>query len=172
VIDISLRFDPDIMEFDLVLDGNAPRRDLQGDNGLLTAVIVSLFTDCRAHDDDPLPDERVGQASDMRGWWGDYFEQEKTPDPVGSRLWLLWREKEMETVVARAQQYAREALAWLARERLTERIEVTASHAGPRYLGINVRALPPPGVDDVTREWNFVFDYANARPVKISAPGV
>ena len=87
--DLSLAFNSERGVFDLVLSpGESP--DLQGDDGLLTALLISLFTDRRAHDDDPLPDERVGVPSDMRGWWGDYFETER-PDPIGSRLWLLWQ---------------------------------------------------------------------------------
>ena len=69
MIDIALTFDPATFEFDLALAGAGDARDLQGDDGLLTAVIISLFTDARAHDDDPLPDERVGVTSDKRGWW-------------------------------------------------------------------------------------------------------
>ena len=161
--DLSLAFDAERGIFDLVL--SSP--DLQGDDGLLTAVIISLFTDRRAHDDDPLPDERVGVPSDMRGWWGDYFETEKRPDPIGSRLWLLWREKEMAVVVARAQEYASEALAWLTRDGRAARIEVNAVHAGPRMLAINIRALPLPGTEDAGREWNFMYDYVNAAPVRM-----
>lgn len=77
--------------------------DLQGDDGLMTAVIISLFTDARAHDDDPLPDERVGVSSDRRGWWGDCLpdaQGEQTLESIGSRLWLLWREKDLDSVVA------------------------------------------------------------------------
>ena len=159
--DLSLAFDAERGIFDLVLASP----DLQGDDGLLTAVIISLFTDRRANNDDPLPDERVGVPSDMRGWWGDYFETEKSPDPIGSRLWLLWREKEMAVVVARAQEYASEALAWLTRDGRAARIEVNAVHAGPRMLAINIRALPLPGTEETTREWNFMYDYVNAAPV-------
>jgi phage gp46-like protein len=179
--DLSLAFNPELFEFDFALGGELPCRDLQGDDGLLTAVIISLFTDCRAHDDDPLPDERVGVPSDMRGWWGDYFEQEKTPDPIGSRLWLLWREKEMPVVVARAQEYASEALAWLTRDGHAAGIEVEAVHAAPRMLVIRVmidtlpggtefaaaNSVPPGEYGGIQgrREWNFVYDYTNVQPV-------
>ena len=36
-------------------------------DGLETAVILSLFLDARARDDDPLPDG----GTDRRGWWDD-----------------------------------------------------------------------------------------------------
>ena len=73
MIDISLAFNSALFEFDLVLAGTSPDRDLQGDDGLFTAVIISLFTDRRANADDPLPDERICALPDPRGWWGDYI---------------------------------------------------------------------------------------------------
>lgn len=39
--------------------------DLLTDNSLLTAVIISLFTDRRALDSDEIPDG----TRDRRGWW-------------------------------------------------------------------------------------------------------
>ncbi len=121
-MDIALRYDADTLLFDLALAGDDATRDLEGDAGLLTAVIISLFTDARARDDDPLPDERVGVPSDRRGWWGDHVSApaaggaQARPQSLGSRLWLLWREKDLDVVVARAQAYAEEALAWLTAE--------------------------------------------------------
>lgn len=48
-MDICLHFDQEAGLFDLLL--SEPPADLQGDEDLLTAVIISLFTDARAHDD-------------------------------------------------------------------------------------------------------------------------
>jgi phage gp46-like protein len=172
MIDISLTFNPEIFEFDLCVDGVDERRDLQGDDGLLTAVIISLFTDRRANPDDPLPDERVGVRSDLRGWWGDRIAAEDRADPMGSRLWLLSREKDLDVVVERARQYADEALQWMLRDRLVARVVARASRVAPAYLGIGIEILPLPGTDDKTREWNFLYDYINAAPLKLNAPGV
>lgn len=172
MIDVSLSFNQDRFDFDLTLQGEGTSRDLQGDDGLLTAVIISLFTDRRANADDPLPDERVGVPSDRRGWWGDHILEDEARDPMGSRLWLLTREKDQASVVARAQQYADESLAWLIRDRHVGNLRVIASRVAPGYLGLDVQALPLPGMDAKTREWNFVYDYANATPVKIQTPGV
>ena len=172
MIDVSLSFNAERFDFDLTLISDGTNQDLEGDDGLLTVVIISLFSDRRANDDDPLPDERVGVPSDLRGWWGDHILEEDARDPMGSRLWLLSREKEMAVVVARAQQYAEESLQWLIKGGYVGELRVVASHAGPGYLGIDVQALPAPGMDDKTREWNFVYDYANAAPVSIRAPGL
>jgi phage gp46-like protein len=169
--DIALAFDADRSGFDLVLAGDGAAYDLQGDDGLLTAVVVSLFTDARAGADDPLPDERAGVPSDRRGWWGDPVPDEDGRDSMGSLLWLLWREKETPEVVARAERYAQEALRWLTRDGHVAELHVAAYRVGPSYLGLDVRALPAPGTDDRTREWRFVVDYANAAPVSIRSPG-
>lgn len=163
-MDISLAWDADERVFDLALAGNPP--DLVGDAGLLSAVIVSLFTDARAYPDDPLPDEKVGVHSDLRGFWGDELHdpasQWQAPRSIGSRLWLLWREKDLDVVVARARQYASEALAWLQAEGWVKRLEVDALRVQKGYLGIDVALLPAgssgPGVN-----WRFLYDYSKAQ---------
>ena len=171
--DIALHFNEDTFSFDLALADGAAGRDLCGDDGLLTAVVLSLFTDARAHDDDTVPDARPGEPGDRRGWWGDAL----SPDagPLGSRLWLLWREKDQDEVVIRAQEYARAALAWLVTDAAgplrVARLEVRAARVAPGYLGIAVQAALP-GVQERELSWNFMYDYVNAHPVRITAPGL
>jgi phage gp46-like protein len=167
--DIALVFEARSGEFDLALAGEGEDRDILGDDGLLSAVIISLFSDRRAREDDPLPDERVGLPTDRRGWWGDHVLEEDARDGLGSRLWLLAREKDLPVVVARALEYARESLAWLVAAGLAQRVEVSAERIGPGYLGIGVAAVPPGGTE-MGREWRFGYDYSSA-PVKISIPG-
>lgn len=169
-MDIALTYDADLMAFDLCIGGPAASPDLEGDSGLLTAVIISLFTDARAHADDPLPDERVGQASDRRGFWGDGLHDPSSafqaPASIGSRLWLLWREKDLDEVVARADMYAREALSWLEDEGWVKSLAVSAERVQKAYLGISVSLLPAGG-EAPGREWRFLYDYTRARLVKI-----
>ena len=94
--------------------------DLLLDGSLQTAVIISLFTDRRALDADDLPG---GPNTDKRGWWGDSFNRRR----IGSRLWLLSREKQLQNVLRRAKEYADEALKWLIDDKLVQRINVVAS---------------------------------------------
>lgn len=61
--------------------------DLEGDEGLETAVVISLFTDQRVSDDE-LPVEETSK----RGWWADALS-EIDQDKIGSKLWLLDRSK-------------------------------------------------------------------------------
>ena len=122
--DIAIAWDSDLMEGDFVFDSEI--QDLESDEGLETAVIISLFTDRRAKDDDILPDP---DNPDLRGWWGDLVSGIEG-DQVGTRLWLLNREKTEENVLTRAKQYIEEALAWLLEENVAAKIVVNAERQG------------------------------------------
>ena len=95
--------------------------DVLDDDGLRTAVLLSLFVDRRAEDGDALP---AGDG-DRRGWFGDEL-LEVEGDRIGSRLWLLDRAKLTERVVPDAEAYALEALAWLLEDRVAESVEASA----------------------------------------------
>lgn len=110
---------------------------LTEDDGLETAVVLSLFTDRRAQQDDPLPD-----GADRRGWWADGTGADAR-DRIGSRLWLLWREKQLPAVLVRARQYAEEALAWLVTDGVARRVEVQASNPRRSLLRLDVGIYRP-----------------------------
>jgi len=97
------------------------------DDGLETAVIISLFTDRRARDDDELPDPN---NPDKRGWWGDLVA-EVEDDQIGSRLWLLERSKTTPDVLVKAKEYAEEALDWLISDGIAKRGEVEVERQNP-----------------------------------------
>lgn len=101
------------------------------DDSLNTAVIISLFTDRRALDSDELP---AGPDTDKRGWWGDSFNGSL----IGSRLWLLSREKQLQSVLHKAQEYAEEALKWLVDDRLVKRVLVMATNPKTSILLLTV----------------------------------
>lgn len=129
--------------------------DVSADQGLRTALILSLFTDRRAEDDDVLPG-----GDDRRGWWADEF-LEHLGDRHGSRLWLLDRSKSTEDVIPRAEDYAREALAWLLEDRVAERVDVACEISGEtRTLVITVYR---PGLDPTTYRFAHVWDGEAAR---------
>ncbi|MFB0874559.1 MULTISPECIES: phage GP46 family protein [unclassified Sphingobium] len=115
--DIALAFADDALVADIALIGG----DLATDDGLRTAVIISLFTDAQAAADDTLPQE----GGDRRGWWGDVGNEPN--DRTGSRLWLLERAKATDAVAIRAREYAREALAWMIADGIAASIAVTAT---------------------------------------------
>ncbi|QPC44012.1 phage GP46 family protein [Kaustia mangrovi] len=139
---------------DMMVDGG----DLVLDDSLQTAVIISLFTDRRADDGDVLP---VEFGSDRRGWWGDAFPYEDG-DRIGSKLWLLNREKEMQVVLDRAEQYAREALQWLIDDRVCDRIDIEAEIVRPGWLGLGI-TIHRPDTDPVEYRFNYAWDAQEAR---------
>lgn len=111
--DIALRWAD--AHVDLALEDD----DLASDAGLRTAVLLSLFTDRRAEEDDALP----AGDDDRRGWWADEFAA-VDGDLFGSRLWLLDRSARRSDVVLRAEEFVREALAWMLEDRVVEEIGV------------------------------------------------
>lgn len=131
----------DTDNWDIPLSGT----DLATDSGLRSAVILSLFTDARAHDDDVIPDG----SNDRRGCWMDSFLPEG--ESFGSRLWLLSREKELPKVLQRAEEYAEEALRWLIKEGAAKSVSVTATRAASSVLLLQVSITLPDGspFDDV-----------------------
>lgn len=94
---------------------------LQEDGGLDTAVILSLFTDRRAETDDVIP----GGSADKRGTWMDAFSGTEG-DKMGSRLWLLQREKLLPEVVVKVREYCLEALDWMISDGVAKSVDVNA----------------------------------------------
>jgi len=123
--DIRISWDIGLMEGDFIFDEAI--QDLEGDEGLETAVIISLFSDRRAKPDDILPDPN---NTDLRGWWGDLTGPFVAGDQIGSRLWLLSREKTLNSVLVRAKQYAEEALQWMIEDGVAVKIEVETERQG------------------------------------------
>lgn len=111
--------------------------DLLTDDSIMTAVIISLFTDRRALDSDVLPDG----TDDRRGWWADSYRSR----PTGSRLWLLSREKTLQSVVNRTQTYAREALDWMVPAGLLRQVSCEAARVGHSRLRLSVMLVLPDG---------------------------
>lgn len=141
--DIRLGWDTGLMEGDFSFDSVA--QDLDPDAGLETAVLISLFTDRRANDDDVLPDFN---NPDRRGWWGDLGSPEAEGDQIGSRLWLLNREKTLESVLVKAKKYAEESLNWMVEDGVVKSVEVESERQGPvglDRLALLVRVFRPDG---------------------------
>ena len=101
-----------------------------------TAVVISLFTDRRAKAGDPIPDGVLNR----RGWWGDSFP-DVAGDQIGSRLWMLAREKQLPSVLARAREYALEALQWLIDDGIARAVNVTAEVVRSGVLGLSIEIV-------------------------------
>lgn len=104
--------------------------DLKRDEGLVTAVALSLLSDALAS---PAEAHAIG-VSDRRGWWG-----ERLGDPYGSKLWLLTREKTTAETRARASEYGASALQWLIDDGIAESVNVDASFPSRGVMRLVVR---------------------------------
>lgn len=136
--DIALHWNAEGFAADLALIGPA----LDSDDGLVTAIIISLFTDARARADDLLPQA----GADRRGWWGDALA--KDGREIGSRLWLYSRSKALQSVVEDVREAAREALAWLVEDNVASAVDVTAERqrrGATDVLALGVTAHRPEG---------------------------
>lgn len=122
-----------ILGEDLSCDWLLASPQLDTDDGLETAVLISLFSDRLAGQDDALPDN----SSHRRGWWGDSFA-DIDGDLIGSRLWLLSREKQLAATLQRAREYAREALRWLVDDGIARSVDVDAEFPQQGQLALAV----------------------------------
>jgi len=98
--DIKIIYREDLKEFDIKYANG----DLYREDGMTTAVLMSLLCDRRANDDDQLINE-----NDKRGWWGDLLDDDG--DKIGSRLWLL-RDKANQETLNFAKEIIKECLQW------------------------------------------------------------
>lgn len=121
---------------------------------LLRAVIVSLFTWRRANPDDDLPGNR------REGWWGDSYPVVEH-DRIGSRLWLLSRAKLLPDTVARAQEYAEEALKWLVDDGVATRVLVTAERQGIDRLALGIQIYRKDERDPLDLRFANVWGFLN-----------
>lgn len=131
MIDVALVAKDDLL--DLELEGG----DLKLENGLRTAILVSLFTDGLADGDDELPD----LGSDRRGWWAGEVTEADRGDFFGSRIWLLERAKLTTATLVQAEEFAREALDWMVRTDVADRIEVAAAQLNRGVLAMDIKVI-------------------------------
>ena len=120
--DIATVWSLDDLSGDWIVAGT----DLQSGDDLVTAVVISLFTDAEADADDVIPDG----TDDPRGWVGDADSDR----PIGSKLWLLSRTTLTAQTLLTAADYMRAALQWLLDDGVVSMIDVSTSRAGLRRM--------------------------------------
>ena len=134
-----------------LFDISVRKGDLVGDDSLGTEVMVSLFSDVRAEQDELPPEYK-----DLRGWWADaLLALQGDEQGLGSKLWLLRRQKQLESVLVRAEAYARSALQWLMDEGLADAVNVSAENPvqGTLVLTVSITRASPSVVQRVTEVW-------------------
>jgi phage gp46-like protein len=111
---------------------------LDSSEALATAVIVALGTDRLAETTDILPDL---DSTDRRGWWGDLDAGIIWNGwPIGTRLWLVKRDKitgagaQRGSTLARIDAYIREAIQPFIDQRIASRMNVTVERVGSERI--------------------------------------
>lgn len=136
------------------IDGQVIKLGMDSAQPLVRAVIVSLFTWRRANPDDDLP-------ADLRmGWWGDSFPTIPN-DRIGSRLWLLSRSTLTPETVAKAKEYAQEALQWLIDDGVAARVDVQTERQGLSTLAIGCRIYKSDGTVPLDVRFTDVWGFLN-----------
>lgn len=92
-------------------------RELLQDFGLENAILISLFTDARADDNESTSDK----SSNRRGWWCDDIDKDNT----GSKLWVvLSRAKLSDPIIPAVNKAVKDSLAWLIEDNVAKQINV------------------------------------------------
>ena len=107
-------------------------------DSLSSAVVISLFTWQRASQSDEVDNDQ------RMGWWGDTFAENKG-DKIGSKLWLLLRQKVTDETLNRAQEYAYESLKWLIDDGICSDItvDVERDEDDPNRINLSVLLTTP-----------------------------
>ncbi len=134
---------------DGLIDIDVQSGDLLGEEGLETAILISLFTDQRIEESE-LPQ---GQTS-RRGWWGDLFP-DVDGDKIGSKLWLLDNAKQLTSELPRYEQFVVESLSWLIEDGVASDISASASYPERGQLKIEIDITRPEGNDS---RFGFLWD--------------
>ncbi len=134
------------------------------DDGLDTAVALSLFSDRLANPDDVLP---AGDG-DRGGWWGDAYlpPLNGQPDRIGSRLWLLARALQTQETARRAQAYVQEGLQWMEIDGVVASVTVPMpTFPAPGYMNIVAILLQQSaGGGVISRRYTTLWDMTRATP--------
>ncbi|QHB31886.1 hypothetical protein F0T03_06720 [Yersinia canariae] len=141
--DIKTVWEPDSLLGDWQTGGGG----LVDGNDLETAILISLFTDRLARVDDVI------DGDDRRGWWGDTGSEY----PIGSRLWLLRREKLTTKVALKAEDYASEALDWLRDDGVVTAISTDAQIVYPNRLNLII-SYQQPGRAQASVRYSWVWE--------------
>lgn len=133
------------------------RGGLRSREGLHTAILLQLFCDARASDDEVLPDDL---DPDRRGWWGDGLAraEEQGGYPLGSRLWTLRRSVLSEDTAAKANAIVVEALQPIVDQGAVATFDVTTESSYRRLaLGGASTGILSIGIDGYSEDGSMIY---------------
>jgi len=127
--------------------------NLVDDLDLETAVLISIFTERRVEPGDEHSDTLTYKG----GWWGNAIDG--GTDKIGSRMWLLAREKATVSNVNKARVYLEECLKWLLDDGVAKSVVVTTVRgAKPVDLQFTIDIARPGDTTLWTRAWEIQLD--------------
>lgn len=145
--DITLQWNSATNYADWVQTGSV----LETGNDLQSAIIISLFSDRIAAVGDVIPDG----SNDPRGWWAD------TDVPIGSRLWLLKRSKQIPETLQLAYDYIAEALQWLLDDQVVAQFDINVQWVRASMLGAQITAYKQDGTTLMTGLYTWAWNGTN-----------
>jgi phage gp46-like protein len=133
------------VDWSLLSDGT-----LDDSEALATAVVVALGTDRLARRTDRLPDP---DSTDRRGWWGDLdTELIWNGWPIGTRLWLLKRDKivgagaDQGSTLVRVDNYIREAIQPFIDQRIASSMDIRVERVGRERIQALIKLYRGPAL--------------------------
>lgn len=135
--------------------------DIAPDDGLETAVLISLFADARATEDLIDPIDRDG---DLRGYWGD-VQSQVAGDSTGSLLWTVRRAKQLTRTLAKVKEYAEASLKWMLDDAVADSVTVTATYPRLGWMLLEVFIYRPGSSNPVVFRYNYQW---NAQVLKVA----
>jgi phage gp46-like protein len=118
---------------------------------LQTAIIISLFSDRMAQPGDVIPDG----SNDPRGWWADGAV------PIGSRMWLLRRSKQIPETSQLAYTYIAEALQWLIDDGVVAQFDISVQWPSRGVLDAQITAYKQDGTTLMTGLFTWAWNGIN-----------
>lgn len=139
----------------LYLDWWIDGADLVSDEGLSSAIAISLFSDRRA-DPEKLPPDR---GDDPRGWWGDFFAPSAArplKDRIGSRFWLRAGSPATAETARKIRYDAEDALKWLVDLKIAQSVAVATRWIARDVLGLTVTVVKR-GAPAFAQQFDYVW---------------
>jgi len=129
---------------------------LRSKEGLHTAILIQLFSDARAAEQDVLPDDL---DPNRRGWWGDSVApaEEQSGHVLGSRLWTLSRATLDDNTAVLANDIVRTALQPIVDQGAVARfdVETSSNYQSPAGNGTGILAI---GIRGYGRDGALSYD--------------
>jgi phage gp46-like protein len=133
---IRLDYDNALAEADL---GAAADGGIAEGDELLTAVLISLYTDAYADDGE------ITEGVDRGGWWGDAYAA-VDGDRIGSKWWIrLARGRDLPELGAQLRDDGREALRWMIDDGIATSVDVDVTRQASGRYAVFVSVVPTSG---------------------------